>query len=208
MTEHPAPHLSDEMLNEYLDEALPPAAHAAAEAHLAACAACGARLAALRVLFAGLEALPEAALAHDLASVVVQAVRRTPAAAEPVHRPGLPLVIAAQALAAVAALAVAWPHFAPRAAKLPNLALPAVGWLNDLLGTLQGAFNALSAPAAVLDRLQGSLPSNWFQQVTAAAGLVPLQALLAVAAGAGLLWLLTNVWLLQHRPGRPNRRTP
>jgi anti-sigma factor RsiW len=208
MTEHPAPHLSDETLNEYLDEALATADHAAAEAHLAGCPACGARLGALRVLFAGLEALPEAALADDLAPAVVQAVRRTQAAPEPMRWPWLPLVFAAQALAAVAALAVAWPNFAPRAANLPNLALPAVGWLNDLLGTLQGAFNALSAPAAVLDRLQRSLPSNWFGQVTAAAGLVPLQALLAVAAVAGLVWLLTNVWLLQHRPGRPNRRTP
>ena len=59
-------HLSDELLNEYLDNAL--AHRAQAESHLAGCADCAARLSALQALFAEIESLPELALSKSLAA--------------------------------------------------------------------------------------------------------------------------------------------
>ena len=52
-------HLSDEILNEWLDEAVEPSARAAVEAHLAGCQDCAARLDTLRSLFVRLDTLPD-----------------------------------------------------------------------------------------------------------------------------------------------------
>ena len=69
------PHLSDETLNEFLDEALEGSARAAAAAPLAACAACSSRLEALSVVLSELEHLPAAPLGRDLRAGVMAAVR-------------------------------------------------------------------------------------------------------------------------------------
>jgi anti-sigma factor RsiW len=66
MTERRNPHLADETLNEFLDQALGPAARAAAAEHLATCAACSARLEALSAVFSSLAELPPAPLGRDL----------------------------------------------------------------------------------------------------------------------------------------------
>jgi hypothetical protein len=63
-------HLADELLNEYLDGEI--AERAETEKHLAQCADCAARLAALQALFTELDSLPEAALTHDLAAPVTR----------------------------------------------------------------------------------------------------------------------------------------
>lgn len=68
-------HLSDELLNEYLDQALTPQARDEAVRHLAACADCAARLAALQALFADIESLPEVALSRSLAAPVTRLLR-------------------------------------------------------------------------------------------------------------------------------------
>jgi hypothetical protein len=58
-------HLTDEQLNEYLDNESK--ARAYVEAHLFSCVDCAARLAALQSLFHEIESLPEIALSRDLA---------------------------------------------------------------------------------------------------------------------------------------------
>lgn len=59
-------HLTDDQLNEYLDNEI--AERVQVESHLASCADCAARLTALRTLFAELDSLPELELTHSLAS--------------------------------------------------------------------------------------------------------------------------------------------
>src|SRR5690349_11666135 len=66
-------HLSDELLNEYLDNAL--SDRAAVQDHLAECADCAARLTALQTLFAEIESLPEVTLSRDLAAAVTLKVK-------------------------------------------------------------------------------------------------------------------------------------
>src|SRR5262245_25403283 len=58
-------HLTDDQLNEYLDNES--SERAQIESHLAECAECAARLAALQALFDEIESLPELELTHSLA---------------------------------------------------------------------------------------------------------------------------------------------
>ncbi len=66
-------HLSDELLNEYLDNAL--SNRASVEEHLAQCMDCAARLTALQTLFAEIESLPEVTLSRDLAAPVMLKIK-------------------------------------------------------------------------------------------------------------------------------------
>jgi anti-sigma factor RsiW len=66
-------HLSDELLNEYLDHEIRD--RASIEEHLAACVDCAARLASLEALFTNLDSLPEMVLSRDLAAPVMLQVR-------------------------------------------------------------------------------------------------------------------------------------
>ena len=71
-------HLSDEILNEYLDDALPPDTRAEVESHLRDCADCELRLDRLADLFFELSALPEAGLTRDLSADVVRTLTPQP----------------------------------------------------------------------------------------------------------------------------------
>lgn len=203
-------HLNDDTLNEYLDEALAPAACAQAEAHLAGCGACSARLASLRTLFASLETLPDLALERDLAPAVTQAVRRirTPrraAKVEPRH-PLYRLIFPLQALAALVLLTFAWPFAASQLDGLTHLTLPAVSVLSDFLATVQDVVTVTDLPARLWAELQRGTQPIWSAFQTRTALDVPLNLLLAVAASTGLLWLLSHVWLLHHPQRDPARR--
>jgi hypothetical protein len=65
-------HLSEDLLNEYLDGALAPSALAEVAEHLAVCGQCAGLAAELTGLFTDLASLPEIALEHDLAPNVLQ----------------------------------------------------------------------------------------------------------------------------------------
>jgi len=71
-------HLSDEILNEYLDDALPPDARAEVESHLRDCADCELRLDELADVFFELSALPEADLMRDLSADVARTLTPQP----------------------------------------------------------------------------------------------------------------------------------
>ncbi len=204
MTDHPPIHLSDDTLNEYLDEALARAAMAQAGAHLAGCDACAGRLAQLRALFAGLEALPDAALSRDLAPAVTHALRQPRPAAVLPRNPLYRLIFPAQAFVAIVLLAFAWPVLTER---VGGLASPAAALLNNWLPSLPTLADLSDRAAQQLPDLLNGARTAWLAWQSSAALAVPLNALLAVAAITGLLWVATSLWLVQHPQRGPIRRT-
>lgn len=112
-------HLTDDTLNEYLDDALPPAGRAAVESHLRDCADCELRLDELADVFSALAALPDMDLARDLSVEVVRTL-----APQPLPRL-LKLTALLQVIAALAALAAALPLLQTMFEfDVPALALP------------------------------------------------------------------------------------
>jgi anti-sigma factor RsiW len=200
MTEPPTPHLTDETLNEYLDDALDGGARSTAAAHLAGCAACAGRLDALRALFTGLETLPEAPLERSLTPGVMAYVRGSqrfvPAArlrtiADP-SRPAFRLIFAVQTGLALALLAFAWPFVISQALPLP----PVVA--GDLAGLAAGWASGWPSPAGLWAAVQA-----W--AATAQPALPRLTVLQPLAAGlllilAGACWLVGNALLLRRSP--------
>jgi len=190
-------HLTEETINEYLDDALALPARAAAAAHLAGCADCAAQLQALRAVFDALETLPDGVLERDLVPGVVAATG---------GRAGVPLAVRLallpQALATFALLASAWP----------------------LLGSpwLSSAF-ALPPDLSVAGIAQraGAFFSQWAGRLSSlacsggpfATGMplslnldVPLSLLGLTLVSACLLWLVGNGLLLRPRAGSYKRR--
>jgi anti-sigma factor RsiW len=123
-------HLTDEILNEYLDDALSPAARAEAESHLRTCAECGRQLDELTALFSALSALPDLELARDLSADVVQTL--TP---QPLQLPRfLKWTAALQAAAALVALVASLPLLQTLVVfEIPAVSLPT---MPDLLARL------------------------------------------------------------------------
>ncbi|HET8632221.1 MAG TPA: zf-HC2 domain-containing protein [Thermomicrobiales bacterium] len=167
------PHLPAEMLDGYLDGTLGREERAAAETHLAACATCRAEVAALRRVYAALDALPPAPLPADLAGPVL--ARLAPARGR--------VALAWAALGAQLALTVALAAWLLVARGLPAPALPAPPDLAAPAGRLA---------AAALAPLGGSPVAT----LTAWPW-----ALALVAAGA--VWLAGNRLLLAGAAGRP-----
>jgi anti-sigma factor RsiW len=69
-------HLTEDQLQEYLDQTLPFGVRRRAEAHLASCDTCAGRLEELKVVFAGLATLPERRLSRDLSAAVLPRLRQ------------------------------------------------------------------------------------------------------------------------------------
>jgi anti-sigma factor RsiW len=113
-------HLTDELLNEFLDGEV--SDRAETEKHLAECADCAARLAAFQALFADLDSLPEVTMTHDLAAPVTRTL--TGRAALP---RSLRLTVILQAALTVIAIIFAAPFvtqlLAPYLASVQSLSL-------------------------------------------------------------------------------------
>ena len=107
-------HLTNEQLNEYLDNAS--TERAFIETHLDSCGECLARLSNLQALFAHLDSLPEATLSRDIAA----RFRPRPSLASQLPR-WLTLTASLQAASALVALIVAIPFFS---IMLPKVELP------------------------------------------------------------------------------------
>jgi anti-sigma factor RsiW len=95
-------HTTDDLLNEYLDNALTQTQRSEIEGHLRECDECSTRVNELRALFDEIESLPEAKLEHDLSKAIAAAANRRVTFA-----PLLWLIFAAQAIIALVAFAVA-----------------------------------------------------------------------------------------------------
>ncbi|MFN8399398.1 MAG: hypothetical protein U0X74_05230 [Anaerolineales bacterium] len=116
-------HLTDEQLNEYLDNET--ANRAEIKTHLDSCGECAARLSTLQALFTDLDSLPEVALSRDLAA------RFKP---RPSLTPQLPrwltLTATLQAAGALVALIVAIPFFS---IMIPQIETPSfTTWFFEL----------------------------------------------------------------------------
>ena len=181
-------HLGAETLNLYLDDELDPAARAAADAHLAACAPCRAELTMLRELYGALDALPLERLPADLTAPVL--ARLAPARR---GRDALPVALLG-AQVVLTGLLAAWlaPALAgrtlPRLPGLPGLAT---------LGPATALPDWLAARAAEVAALLGTL---MFATPGLFAGIAPARWALVIAL-AGVAWLVGNRVLLA-RPAR------
>lgn len=178
-------HLSEDTLNELLDNALTPALREQAEAHLAACPACADQLAQLRVLFADLDTLPDIAFDMDLAPMVMAQLEKRPVASLP--RPVWWLA-AVQVAAVTLATVFSWPLVE---ASLPLGLAPTLPTLPDLVASFLAVFEAwmLGARAPLLTF---ELPTLDLSTTT----------LVFSAAGLALFWLIGNGILLLPRSRR------
>lgn len=184
-------HLTDELLNEYLDEALPAYRLSQVEAHLAGCAGCAARLDSLRLLFATLDALPVVPLARDLSAGVLARLPQP----EPVWQPALNWVVIAQAVAAVVLLALAAPMITANVlqADVTGLGQPILQFGADLLAGLQAQWLSWLSTLAQW--------SNWplagTRHLTTPLAGTPTVLIGAIAAMLVVLWIMGNGLLLR-----------
>jgi len=186
-------HLSDELLNEYLDEGLPN--RATVEEHLAQCADCAARLAELRALFTEIESLPEITLSRDLAAAVTRTLRQAQDnglsgfnATNSAAPHWLTLMVGLQAALALIATVIAAPFVIEFAsASLPALQTPS---LTETFIQLQSQWMMW------LDMLsQFEIPSVPEVPVIEVSSLYFLLTL----AGVAVFWLVGNGLLLRNQ---------
>ena len=174
-------HLTEDQLNEYLDNEL--ADRAAAERHLAECADCAARLAALQALFVEIESLPEAELSRTLAARFT----RTLDLPSPLPH-SLRLTVTLQAAIALVSIVVAAPFVMQFVSPyFSNLEMPQFA---DVF------IQAQSQWAAWLDMLsQLQLPTIPEIPVVEVSSLVITLTL----ASASILWLVGNGLLFRNQ---------
>ncbi len=187
-------HLSDDLLNEYLDEMLSPAPRRAVAGHLAACPECAARLDGLRALFADLAALPEQPLGRDLSGEVVDRLTGSPRLPRAVH-----WTLLVQALVLVGGLVAAWPLVAGLLPAVPSAQLPSTA---ELLARLAAQWTAW---AQTVTQWTTVSPPSWQFPLS-----LDVSGLLAglILAGVTLLWLVGNGVLLRAPTHSLRRRHP
>ena len=169
-------HLTDDQLNEYLDEAT--TERVQIEAHLFSCDECAARLSTLQNLFTELDSLPELELTHDLAAPFI------PRPSLPAQLPKfLTLTVTLQAAVALTAIILAVPFIAQ---LIPVLEISS---LSNVFIQLQTQWTTW------LDML------SQFQFPTLPAFTVEISSiyLLSALAGVFTLWLVGNGLLLRNQ---------
>ena len=178
-------HLTDDQLNEYLDNES--AERAQIDLHLASCSECAARLTALKTLFAELDSLPELELTHSIREASLWDAARfitTPNLPVPQLPRWLTLTATLQAALALIALIVAAPFVA---SLVPEFQMPS---FTDVFIQVQSQWTAW------LDTL-----ANY--QLPYPPRLPPLEIsslmLTLTLAGASLLWLVGNGVLLRKQ---------
>ncbi|MBK6792444.1 MAG: hypothetical protein IPG80_07850 [Anaerolineales bacterium] len=169
-------HLTNEQLNEYLDNAS--TERAFIETHLDSCGECVARLSNLQALFADLDSLPEATLSRDIAA----RFRPRPSLASQLPR-WLTLTASLQAASALVALIVAIPFFS---IMLPKVELPSfTTWF----------FEIQSLWTSWLDQL------STFQMPTFQPSNIPtleMSTLFIALAIVSIFWIFGNGLLLRN----------
>jgi anti-sigma factor RsiW len=169
-------HLTDETLNEYLDDEL--TNRVEIEQHLSRCADCAARLTALQALFNEIESLPELALSKPLAAPFT---RREAGFVLP-H--WLKLTATLQAAVVLVIIILTAPFIAE---LLPTIQTPS---LADTLLQLQSQWTAW---LALLSAFQ--LPTSPTFPTPEISSLV----LTLILAGVSVLWLVGNGLLLRNQ---------
>ena len=172
-------HLTDDQLNEYLDNET--AQRAEIETHLDSCDECAARLSTLQALFADLDSLPEVELSTNIAT------RFSP---RPSLNPSFPrwltLTASLQAAAALVALIVAIPFFS---IMIPQIETPSF---------TTGLFELQSLWTSWLDALSNyQLPISQFPNLPAYP--VELSSLFIALAIVSIVWIFGNGLLLRNQ---------
>ena len=170
-------HLTDEVLNEYLDNET--AERAQIESHLAICAECAARLTALQALFAELDSLPEVALSTNIAARFSSQGQLIPQLPR-----WLTLTATLQAALALIALILAAPFVMN---LLPAVETPS---FTEILIQLQSQW--LMFFTTITNYQLPNLPQLPPLQI-------PTLTLFLALAGASLLWLVGNGLLLRKQ---------
>ena len=171
-------HLTNEQLNEYLDNEIPNRAEI--KTHLDSCDECAARLSTFQALFADLDSLPEVTLSRDLAA------RFSP---RPSLTPKLPrwltLTATQQAAAALAALIIAIPFFS---IMIPQIEMPSfTTWLFEIQSLWTSWLDALS---------NYQLPIYQFTNLPTYP--VELSTLFIALAIVSIFWIFGNGLLLRN----------
>jgi predicted anti-sigma-YlaC factor YlaD len=175
-------HLTDEQLNEYLDNEITESAQI--EAHLSSCEECVARLTVLRNLFDEIESLPDLTLSHDIAASFARQSNL------PIlHLPRwLTLTATLQAAIAMIVLMIAAPFviqfFTP---YLSSIQIPA---FEDMLLQLQSQWT-----------IWLNLVSQFQMPVIPEIPVIELSSLviLLILASVSALWLVGNGLLLRNQ---------
>jgi len=172
-------HLTNEQLNEYLDNEI--ANRAEIETHLDLCDECAARLSALQALFADLDSLPEVELSTDLAA------RFRPRPSLPAQLPRwLTLTASLQAAAALVALIVAIPFFS---IMLPQVEMPSfTTWFFEIQALWTSWLDTLS---------NSQLPNYQFTNLPTYP--IELSTLFIALAVASIFWIFGNGLLLRNQ---------
>jgi hypothetical protein len=171
-------HLTEEQLNEYLDNET--ANRAEIETHLDSCDECAARLTTLQALFADLDSLPEVTLSCDLAA----RFRPRPSLAVPQLPTWLTLTATLQAAAALVALIVAIPFFS---IMLPQVEMPSfTTWFFEIQSLWTSWLDTLST----------------FQMPTFQPSNIPtleMSTLFIALAVVSIFWIFGNGLLLKNQ---------
>ena len=184
------PHLSDELLNTYLDDMMDETARRNIEVHLAACEPCRAQLEEMETLFASLEELPDGPLSHDLTPGILARLPKTAQIPALWRQPGFMV----QALLTLVLLGLSFPMLSTLGQQITKwsngIALPALRFpvmpelIEQLTSLLTWKFRIpFSLPA---------LPSFPFS--------LDADVVLILAISAGVLWMIGNLSLLRTRP--------
>jgi hypothetical protein len=174
-------HLTDEQLNEYLDNET--ANRAEIETHLDSCDECAARLSTLQALFMDLDSLPEVALSRDLAARFT--LRARPSLAPQLPR-WLTLTASLQAAGALVALIIAIPFFS---VMLPKVETPSfTTWFFEIQSLWTSWLDALS---------NYQLPITQFPNIPAYP--VELSTLFIALAIVSIFWIFGNGLLLRNQ---------
>ena len=168
-------HLTDDQLNEYLDEAI--TERAFIESHLDSCHECTARLSTLQNLLTELDSLPELELTHDLAAPFI------PRPSLPAQLPKfLTLTAVLQAAVALTAIGIAIPFIAN---LMPSINLSAFVGVSIQLQTQWTSW--LDALSTFQLPPMPELP------------IVEMSSLLLTLAGVSVLWILGNGLLFRNQ---------
>jgi len=170
-------HLTDDQLNEFLDNESTERAHI--ESHLASCGECAARFTALQSLFAELDSLPEATLSTNIAARFSSQGQLTPQLPR-----WLTLTATLQAALALIALLVAAPFVTN---LLPAIEAPS---FTEILVHFQSQW--LTMFNTITNYQLPNLPSLPPLQI-------PTLTLSLTLAFASLLWLVGNGLLLRKQ---------
>ena len=180
-------HLTDEQLNEYLDNETNERVQI--ETHLSSCGECAARLSALQALFTELDSLPEVALTKSLSEASPWgAAPFLPTRNLPAPLPKfLTLTVILQAAFALTAIIIAIPFVAN---LLPAFEIPSLAESLAQLST----FNLQPATFQLPNFQPANLPTFNFQPAT-----FEISSLLMALAGVSVLWILGNGVFLRNQ---------